>query len=124
VIAGLVLAAVLAAGGTFSGSGGGGSQSARNTSALPANESCREMAAVQVNGHTSCPFAINVFKAYWSNYKANKELNTNVDVFSRKTGQSYVMSCRYGGGVVNCTGGIGARVVFPLAAVQTYAGHS
>jgi len=63
---------------------------------------------------TSCDFANNVF---WTFYEARPE--QVFPVYSPASGKSYEVTCS-GDLVVMCTGGAGAKVRFPLSAVETY----
>ena len=63
---------------------------------------------------TSCDFANNVF---WTFYEARPE--QVFPVYSPVTGKSYEVTCG-GDSVVTCTGGAGAKVRFPMSAVEAY----
>jgi hypothetical protein len=63
---------------------------------------------------TSCPFAENVFYAYWKNGRSG-----SFTAYSPATGTTYDVSCS-AGATVACTGGNGAEVHFPAAAVDAY----
>jgi hypothetical protein len=63
---------------------------------------------------TSCDFANNVF---WTFYEARPE--QVFPVYSPATGKSYEVTCG-GDFVVTCTGGAGAKVRFPMSAVEGY----
>jgi tRNA A-37 threonylcarbamoyl transferase component Bud32 len=70
---------------------------------------------------TTCPFASNVFVAYYHDYQANGEQSSNtITASSPATHQSYVMNCTNDGTTVNCAGGNGAFVTFPFHAIQVY----
>jgi serine/threonine-protein kinase len=76
---------------------------------------------ISVNEATSCPFAENVFVAYWEEYESNGEQPyTYVNAFSPATNQSYGMECSLESDVVSCSGGNGAFVTFPMEAVRVY----
>jgi serine/threonine protein kinase len=91
-------------------SGGGGGA---------ATESCDQN--IYVNSVTSCPFAENVFVAYWEEYEAIGESPVlYVDAYSDETGESYGMECVDYADFVECTGGTEALVTFPLQAVREY----
>lgn len=77
-------------------------------------------ANISAGPDTSCPFAENVFKAYYQTYKANGAQNATVTTSSPVTGQTYSMQCAINGGTVTCTGGDNAMVTFPLHAIQVY----
>jgi hypothetical protein len=70
---------------------------------------------------TTCPFAKNVFVAYYHDYRANGEQPSNtITASSPVTHQTYSMSCTNDGTTVNCTGGNNAFVTFPFHAIQVY----
>lgn len=76
---------------------------------------------ISANEVTSCPFAENVFVAYWEEYEAyGEQPYTRVNAYSRATGKSYGMDCYLEAGVVNCSGGNEAFVTFPMQAVRVY----
>ena len=76
---------------------------------------------ISANSATSCPFAENVFRAYWRNYNANgQQPEANVSAYSPTTHQSYGMDCTTEGVTVECSGGNNAFVTFPLHAVEGY----
>lgn len=76
---------------------------------------------ISVNSVTSCPFAENVFKAYWQNYKANGvQGSAVVSAYSPATNKTYTMTCTSDGTTVNCTGGVNSFVTFPISAVEVY----
>ncbi|MGE5336134.1 MAG: serine/threonine-protein kinase [Nitrososphaerota archaeon] len=76
---------------------------------------------VSANSVTSCPFAENVFVAYWEDYEAYGEQHeTYIEAFSPAREHSYGMSCVLESGVVNCYGGNEAFVTFPMWAVRAY----
>lgn len=60
--------------------------------------------------NASCPFAENVYDAYYS----VPEIDTQVQAFSPVTGITYTMTCVRGGPTVTCTGGDNAVVTFPF----------
>jgi hypothetical protein len=63
---------------------------------------------------TSCDFANNVF---WMFYEARPE--QVFPVYSPATRKSYEVTC-VGESVMTCTGGAGAKVRFPMSAVEAY----
>jgi hypothetical protein len=63
---------------------------------------------------TSCEFANNVFYAF---YEAQP--NREFSAYSPATGEVYDISCA-GQSLVTCTGGQGAKVRFPMSAVELY----
>ena len=69
---------------------------------------------VQVGPSTSCAFANNVFYEFFEAQPAR-----SFSAYSPTTGQVYEMSCS-GGSVVTCGGGQGAKVRFPMSAVDMY----
>ena len=76
---------------------------------------------ISAGSGTTCPFAENLFKAYWRHYSADGEQESvTVEATSPATGHSYTMQCDLSGGTVDCTGGDGAFVTFPLHAVEIY----
>jgi serine/threonine-protein kinase len=76
---------------------------------------------ISANEATSCPFAENVFVAYWEEYESfGEETYTYVNAFSPTTNQSYEMECVLESDVVSCSGGNGAFVTFPMEAVRVY----
>jgi serine/threonine-protein kinase len=76
---------------------------------------------VSANEATSCPFAENVFVAYWEDYESFGEQEyTYISAFSPTTSQSYGMECSLESDVVSCSGGNGAFVTFPMEAVRVY----
>ncbi len=76
---------------------------------------------ISVNEATSCPFAENVFVAYWEEYEAyGEESFTYVVAFSSTTNETYGMECILESDFVTCTGGNGALVTFPMEAVRVY----
>lgn len=84
-----------------------------------ATQSCDQN--ISANEATSCPFAENVFVAYWEEYEAyGEETYTYVNAFSSTTGESYGMECVLESEVVSCTGGNNAFVTFPMEAVRAY----
>jgi serine/threonine protein kinase len=90
-------------------SGGGGSA----TTACDPN--------IYVNSVTSCPFAENVFVAYWEEYEAIGESGyLYVEAYSEETGKSFGMECFDESDFVECTGGTEALVTFPMSAVRAY----
>jgi len=82
-------------------------------------------ANVSVNSVTTCPFAENVFHAYWKLFnEGNRQGETPVEASSPTTHQSYNMMCigreKSGAVIVHCSGGNNASVIFPLKAVEEY----
>lgn len=76
---------------------------------------------ISANSATSCPFAENVFRAYWHNYTSNgQQSEAIVSAYSPTTEQSYSMDCTTEGTAVECSGGNNAFVTFPLHAVEVY----
>lgn len=76
---------------------------------------------ISANEATSCPFAENVFVAYWEEYEEfGEETYTYVNAFSPTTNRSYGMECILESEVVNCSGGNDAFVTFPMEAVRVY----
>lgn len=82
-------------------------------------QSCDEN--ISASSATSCPFAENVFVAYWEEYRAyGEQPETYVSAFSSATGHTYGMSCTFDGVTVECSGGNNAFVTFPMQAVRVY----
>jgi serine/threonine protein kinase len=76
---------------------------------------------VSASSATSCPFAENVFVAYWEEYEEfGEEYETYVSAFSEAAGETYGMECLLESDVVNCYGGEDAYVTFPMWAVRAY----
>jgi serine/threonine protein kinase len=76
---------------------------------------------ISANEVTSCPFAENVFVAYWEEYEAyGEEPYTYVVASSSETGETYGMECVLEADVVGCSGGNEAFVTFPMEAVRVY----
>jgi serine/threonine protein kinase len=76
---------------------------------------------VYVNEVTSCPFAENVFEAYAFEYQSyGSSPYYYVEAYSEETGKSYGMDCYEESDFVECTGGNGALVTFPMEAVRVY----
>jgi hypothetical protein len=69
---------------------------------------------VQVGPSTSCAFANNVFYEFFES-----QPDRAFTAYSPTTGQVYDMSCG-GGSVITCSGGLGAKVRFPMSAVDIY----
>ncbi len=106
----------------------------QNTSAAPAPEpepapepaytsgaikSCDQN--ISANEATSCPFAENVFVAYWEEYEAyGDQAYTYVSAYSPTTGKDYGVDCYLESDVVSCSGGNEAFVTFPMQAVRVY----
>lgn len=72
---------------------------------------------IQANADTSCPFAENVFVAYWNS--GPPWGNANVTAYSPVTNQSYTDYCSTDGVTVSCSHGTDL-VVFPMSVVQAY----
>ena len=93
--------------------------SPQTTYSSGATKSCDQN--ISANEVTSCPFAENVFVAYWEEYEAyGEQPYTRVNAYSRATGKSYGMDCYLEASVVNCSGGNEAFVTFPMQAVRAY----
>jgi serine/threonine-protein kinase len=76
---------------------------------------------ISANEVTSCPFAENVFVAYWEEYEAIGESPVMyVVAYSEETGETYGMECYDYSDFIECTGGTEALVTFPLQAVREY----
>ena len=76
---------------------------------------------ISANEVTTCDFAENVFIAYWEEYESYGEQSyAYVTAFSPSTNSDYGMECELAGGTVNCSGGNGAFVTFPMWAVRVY----
>lgn len=76
---------------------------------------------ISASSATTCPFAENVFVAYWEEYEsAGEQHELYVEAFSPATSQSYGMSCTLESGIVDCYGGNEAFVTFPMHAVRVY----
>jgi serine/threonine protein kinase len=76
---------------------------------------------IYVNSVTSCPFAENVFLAYWEEWESfGDSTDFYVEAYSDETGESYGMDCYDESDFVECTGGTEALVTFPMQAVRDY----
>jgi len=76
---------------------------------------------IYVNEVTSCPFAENVFEVYAGEYQSYGEASYYyVEAYSEETGKSFGMDCYDDSDFVECTGGKGALVTFPMQAVRVY----
>lgn len=76
---------------------------------------------VYVNSVTTCPFAENVFVAYFEEYESVGESSyLYVEAFSEEKGESFGMDCYDEDDFIECTGGTEALVTFPLQAVREY----
>lgn len=60
--------------------------------------------------NASCPFAQNVYDAYYS----VPEIDAQVQAYSPVTGVTYTMTCVRSGPSVTCSGGDNAVVSFPF----------
>jgi hypothetical protein len=65
-------------------------------------------------GTTTCPFAQNVFYAYW------QESSAAIRAYSPATGMTYRLRCDATGGRVLCRAGDGAIVKFSAASIDRY----
>lgn len=78
---------------------------------------------ISAGPNTSCPFAENLFVSYWEEWKEYGALpDMTVSAYSPITNRNYNMECVTDGITVDCTGGNGAFVTFPLHAVEVYKG--
>ncbi len=92
----------------YSGGGGGA-----------ATQACDEN--IYVNSVTTCPFAENVFVAYWEEWERYGDSSYfYVTAYSEAKGKDYGMDCYEEAEFVECTGGKEALVTFPLQAVREY----
>ncbi|HKZ13761.1 MAG TPA: serine/threonine-protein kinase [Solirubrobacterales bacterium] len=84
-----------------------------------ATQSCDQN--ISANEVTSCPFAENVFVAYWEEYEEfGEETYSYVVAYSSTTNETYGMDCYLEDDFVECTGGTEALVTFPMQAVREY----
>jgi hypothetical protein len=84
-----------------------------------ATQSCDQN--ISANQVTSCPFAEEVFVAYWEEYESyGEETYSYVNAYSPTTSKSYGMDCYLEDDFVECTGGNEALVTFPMQAVREY----
>ncbi|MDX6654401.1 MAG: hypothetical protein QOH18_1111 [Solirubrobacterales bacterium] len=84
-----------------------------------AGQSCDQN--ISANEVTSCPFAENVFVAYWEAYEEfGEETYSYVYAYSSTTNEDYAMDCYLEDDFVECTGGTEALVTFPMQAVREY----
>jgi serine/threonine protein kinase len=84
-----------------------------------ASQSCDQN--ISANEVTSCPFAEEVFVAYWEEYEdIGEETYIYVEAHSPTTGKDYGMECFLESDVVDCSGGNDAFVTFPMQAVREY----
>jgi hypothetical protein len=69
---------------------------------------------------TSCPFAQNVFLAYWMNYDSPGVFTDSsaLPAYSEAADETFTVDC--GGDPVVCTAGDGGYVTFPMSAVEAY----
>lgn len=74
---------------------------------------------ISVGPHTTCGFADNVFRAFAKQAVQGYE-EASVTASSPTTRKTYVMHCRTVREVTVCTGGVEARVRFPLWAAKAY----
>ena len=92
----------------YSGGGGGA-----------ATQACDEN--IYVNSVTTCPFAENVFVAYWDEWETYGDSPyLYVTAYSEAKGKDYGMDCYDDADFVECTGGKEALVTFPMQAVREY----
>ena len=76
---------------------------------------------ISANSVTSCDFAENVFISYWEEYDSyGEQYETYVIAYSPTTDETYGMECLLESDVVDCYGGEGAFVTFPMWAVRVY----
>lgn len=76
---------------------------------------------ISANSATSCPFAENVFVAYWEDWESyGEQTSTYIVAYSPTTEESYGMTCAFDGTTVSCSGGNEAFVTFPMWAVRVY----
>ena len=70
---------------------------------------------------TSCPFAQNVFLAYWMNYDSPGVFaeSSALPAYSEAVDEMFTVDCG-GGDPVVCTAGDGGYVTFPMSAVAAY----
>jgi serine/threonine protein kinase len=92
------------------------------TSSAPVDEDVRGCDPnISANSVTSCGFAENVFIAYWEDYEDyGEQYETYIVAYSEETGESYGMECLLESDVVDCYGGDGAFVTFPMWAIRVY----
>jgi serine/threonine protein kinase len=92
------------------------------TSSEPVDESLQSCDPnVSANSVTSCPFAENVFVSYWEDYESyGEQYETYVVAYSPTRDETYGMECTLESDVVDCYGGEGAFVTFPMWAVRVY----
>jgi serine/threonine protein kinase len=84
-----------------------------------AGQSCDQN--ISANEVTTCPFAENVFVAYWEEYEEfGEETYSYVVAYSSTTNEDYGMDCYLEDDFVECTGGTEALVTFPMQAVREY----
>ena len=69
---------------------------------------------------TSCPFAQNVFLAYWMDYDSPGVFagNSGLPAYSEAVDEMFTVDC--GGDPVVCTASDGGYVTFPVSAVEVY----
>jgi hypothetical protein len=90
--------------------------SAPHRTAVPTHTQCDANIRVKT-ATTTCPFAENVFLAYWvsTNYDGGP-----VSAYSPAADREFDLDCTPGEGQVICTAGDGAEVVFSQDAVDGY----
>jgi Protein of unknown function (DUF3761) len=74
---------------------------------------------ISVGPHTTCGFADNVFRAFAREAAQGAE-EASVTATSPTTRKAYAVRCRTTHEVTLCTGGIDARIRFPLWAAKVY----
>jgi hypothetical protein len=76
---------------------------------------------ISVGPNTTCPFAENVFLAYWHSWKAHgAQPESRIQAFSPKRGIDFLLTCALSTATVTCTTAEGALITFPLHAVAVY----
>lgn len=76
---------------------------------------------ISAGPYTSCPFAENVFVAYYRDWRANgQEQRSTITAYSPVTHLTYTMACANDGTTVVCTGGVKSLVTFPFRAIEVY----
>ena len=74
-------------------------------------------ANIRVKTTTTCPFAQNVFFAYWAH---ETYPGTPLTAYSSAAARTFDLDCAPGVDRVQCTAGDGAEVSFPQSAVDAY----